>query len=73
MAAEWCRGDARWRARPSDNMAANGDVTKKVGRLADVAIGGVFRHRTDLGGTQISTGSQELQPALHTKQITVKY
>ena len=69
MAAGRGRGDARWRAHPMANMAANGDVTKKAGCPADVAIGGVFRHRTDLGGTQISAGSQELQPAVHTSLL----
>lgn len=40
-------------------MAAADDVTKKVERLAGVAISSAFQ--TDLGGTQISTGSQELR------------
>ena len=57
-------------ARTSASKAANnGDVTKEVGHRADVAIGGVYRRRADLRGTQIPAGSQELQPAIYSSEL----
>lgn len=47
-------------------MAADGDVTKRAERLADVAISSTFCDTgADLGGTQIPIESQELQSAAY--------